>query len=64
MVIKFIQWLLLDWEYTRKVGTEKMIEEIMKASEIDLMKKFLYFHQKLQNSEQIPSNKVTMMMES
>jgi hypothetical protein len=46
------------------VGTEKMIEEIMKASEIDLMKKFLYFHQKLQNSEQIPSNKVTMMMES
>jgi hypothetical protein len=41
-----------------------MIEEIMKVSEIDLMKKFLYFLQKLQNSEQIPSNKGMTMMES
>ena len=36
----------------------------MKVLEIDSMKKFLYFHQKLQNLEQIPSNKGTMMMES
>ena len=46
MVIKLIQWLLLDIENTLKMENE-MKENIMVLMK-NLMKKFLYIHQELQ----------------